>query len=251
MVSASAVEGWVHLAEGCGKVGRGIHSSDFPFTIKSNFCSRQPKVEVDFFFSFNHHSPLCSMIKSISGSHLENSHGVLYVLCTPWLLGVSGGQHPLPAWWEAGASALKTERGIQITALLFAFLPRRFAGSWNALGLISKVWGSALPAQVSSGMVSWAGESLALSARFVMFVLMLLTGAGMAQEKCASKRIRAISHVMCFSWAWLPPPYSQVSHTWCGISLWMGSGGRDSAWGSLKELGHASVGTVSGFSSKP
>lgn len=48
-------------------------------------------------------------------------------------------------------------------------------------------------------MVSWAGESLALSARFVMFVLTLLTGAGMAQEKCASKRIRAISHVMCFS----------------------------------------------------
>lgn len=48
-------------------------------------------------------------------------------------------------------------------------------------------------------MVSWAGEYLALSASSLMFVLMLLTGAGTAHEECASKKIRAVSNVVHFS----------------------------------------------------
>jgi len=109
-----------------------IHSSDSPFTGKVNFCSWQPKDEVDF-FSFSHHSPLCSVIKSISGSHLENSHNILCLLCAPWL-SVSGGSVSSASMVRSRSIGLENRKGDIDSSPTFCLPPKEVCWELECFG---------------------------------------------------------------------------------------------------------------------
>lgn len=74
------------------------------------------------------------MIKSISGSHLENSHGVLYVLCTPWLLGVSGGSASPASMVRSRSISLENRKGDTDNSPAFCLPPKEVCWELECFG---------------------------------------------------------------------------------------------------------------------
>lgn len=70
-------------------------------------------------------------------------------------------------------------------------LPRRFARSWNDLSLVVKLKDLLCQPGSARGWQAGLGNTL-LSASFLMFRLLLLTGTGKAREECAGKRVRGL-----------------------------------------------------------
>lgn len=74
------------------------------------------------------------MIKSISGSHLENSHSVLYLLCTPWLLSVSGGSVSSASMVRSRNFSLENRRGDVDSSPAFCLPPKEVCQELECFG---------------------------------------------------------------------------------------------------------------------